>query len=139
MRNLWYAIERSPNGDIQMPSLNEIAAALKGLRIPPKAEEYEIHDAVAHELENAGLPYIHEFRIRPGCRIDFMCGRVGIEIKKSKPDKRSLAAQAARYLEDEALEALIVISPFSLSLPSRINRKPVLTIATNPLWGVALP
>ena len=37
-------------------SVQELLAALSGIRMGPQPEEYEIHAAIARALEEAGLP-----------------------------------------------------------------------------------
>lgn len=113
--------------------------ALLELRSPFALYENDIHDWVAARLKDAGLPYVHEARIGKGCRIDFLVGNVGIEIKKGKPIPALLTAQLRRYAECEQIASLIVLTQRSVTLPSRLNGKPVDQITLSQLWGVALP
>ena len=116
-----------------------IIAALRELRSPFALYEQDIHQAVTRRLTEAGLPFTHEKNLAPGCRIDFWCGGVGIEIKKGKPVRRAVMEQAARYLESGQLEGLLVVVERSANLPGRILGKPVVVLGLNRLWGVALP
>ena len=118
--------------------IQRILDALSAIRVSAQPEEYEIHAAVARALEDAGIPCIHECPLMPRCRIDFLCGSVGIEVKKSKPDARRLKQQLERYLESDRLTGIIVVLQKSCSLPAAINSKPVHILALNRLWGVAL-
>ena len=63
----------------------------------------------------------------------------GIEVKKGRPVSAQLRAQLARYLESDALDAVIVVTQRVTRLPERIDGKPVYIISLNRLWGVALP
>ena len=120
--------------------IDAILHALSRIRIPKAApEEYELHEAVATALADAGLSARHEARIAPRCRIDFLCGRVGIEIKKGKVPGARLYSQCARYLASAELDALVLVSPNALYIPPGINGKPVYIFSLNRLWGVALP
>lgn len=117
-----------------------ILSALAGIRITKAVpEEYELHAAVAQALQKAGLEARHEAVIAPRCRIDFLCGRVGIEIKKGKTPRARLRDQCARYLASAEMDALILVSPNALSMPASIGGKPVIIFSLNRLWGVALP
>ena len=116
-----------------------IIAALRELRSPFALYEQDIHQAVTRRLTEAGLPFTHEKNLAPGCRIDFWCGGVGIEIKKGKPVRRAVMEQAARYLESGQLEGLLLVVERSANLPGRILDKPVVVLGLNRLWGVALP
>ena len=122
-----------------MNDMDRILAALSTLRVAAQPEEYEIHAEIERALTAAGIEYIHECKLKPGRRIDFLCGSVGIEVKKGRPDGPRLRAQLARYLEDDRLSGAIVVLQRPCALPERICQKPVRVIALNRLWGVALP
>ena len=121
------------------PAVTRIAEALTAVRVPAQPEEYDIHAAVAGALRNAGLEYEHEYRLGPRRRVDFRVGRVGIEVKKGRPVSSELARQLERYLESDALDAMIVVTQRVTALPETIGGKPVHLISLNRLWGVALP
>lgn len=122
--------------------MNELQALLRALacvRVPPISEEYEIHAEIARALEAANITFIHEYRLGSGRRIDFLCGSVGIEIKKRRPSAPRLREQLTRYLESEALTAVVVVMQKPCFLPKTILNKPVYSISLDRLWGVALP
>lgn len=119
--------------------LASVLEALGELRSPFALYETDIHQWVGKRLADAGLPCRHEAKLGPGCRIDFLVGNVGIEIKKGKPDAASLRRQLVRYAAFDAVEALVVLTQRSVPLPSAVRGKPVHTIVLNQLWGVALP
>ena len=119
--------------------IDAIVAALASVRMPAQPEEYDIHAAVAEALAEAGLEYEHEYRLGPRRRIDFRVGRVGIEVKKGRPASSELREQLRRYLESDALDAVIVVTQRVTALPATIGGKPVRLVSLNRLWGVALP
>ena len=119
--------------------IERIVHAIAAVRMPAQPEEYDIHAAVARALTEAGLEYDHEYRLGPRRRIDFRVGRIGIEVKKGRPVSAQLRAQLARYIESDALDAVIVVTQRVTRLPERIDGKPVYIISLNRLWGVALP
>ena len=121
------------------PDMDAIVAALSAVRTPARPEEYDIHAAVARALDAAGLAYEHEYRLGPRRRVDFRVGRVGIEVKKGRPVTAALTRQLRRYLESEALDAVIVVTQRVTRLPAQIGGKPVYIVSLNRLWGVALP
>jgi len=118
--------------------ISRILNALNAIRIGVQPEEYEIHSEIARALEADGIECRHEYKLAPGRRIDFICGRIGIEVKKSRPASAQLRAQLARYLESSELDAMIVVLQRPCSLPASIAGKPVHVVALNRLWGVAL-
>ncbi len=115
-----------------------VYAALSTLRVPIQQAEYDLHLLVAQCLAEHGLPCAHEVRLAPRCRIDLMCGGVGIECKRGKPERKTLLAQLTRYAACEQVEALIVVTERGVALPDRILGKPVQMLCLNRLWGIAL-
>ena len=98
-----------------------------------------MHGLIAAALSRAGISCAHEYRLAPRCRIDFLCGRVGIEVKKGRPLRGALEKQVGRYLKSEEVDCLIVVSQRAVSLPDAIEGKRVHVLSLNRLWGVALP
>ena len=119
--------------------LHTVLSALEELRSPFALYENDIHRMVEKRLEDAGIAFIHEAKIGPGCRIDYLAREIGIEIKKGKPDGKALTRQLIRYAECEPVRAFIVISQRTVPLPKSVLGKPVHGIVLNQLWGVALP
>ena len=119
--------------------MDAVIAALSAVRVPAQPEEYDIHAAVARALDAAGLEYEHEYRLGPRRRVDFRVGRVGIEVKKGRPAPSTLREQLERYLDADALDAMIVVAQRATALPDAICGKPVRLVSLNRLWGVALP
>ena len=66
--------------------MEEVYEALTALRAPLQQGEYDLHRLVMDALERAAIPYAHEVRLAPRCRIDLMCGSVGIEVKRGAVD-----------------------------------------------------
>ena len=118
---------------------NRVYEALQAMRPPFAAYEADIHAMVGERLAEAGLDYQHEAKIGNGCRIDYLAGDVGIEIKKGKPTTAALTKQLLRYAACESVAELIVVSQYSIRLPQVIGGKPLAVLVLNRLWGVALP
>ena len=117
----------------------KLTRALSGLRIPLIVNEYQLHEHIAAALCDGGFVIQHEAKLAPRCRIDFLADGIGIEVKRGKPQKSALIKQCGRYLENEQLEALILVLDASVSLPGEMHGKPLITFGLNKLWGVALP
>ena len=56
--------------------LDLVLSALGELRSPFALYESDIHQTVENQLRKARLPYLHEAKIGPGCRIDYLAGRM---------------------------------------------------------------
>lgn len=119
--------------------LSRILQALSQIRMAAQPEEQDIHREVARTLEAGGIDYVHECRLAPGQRIDFLCGTIGIEVKKGRPNATRLRAQLTRYLSLPNVQAAIVVLQRPCALPDKLCGKPVRVLALNRLWGVALP
>lgn len=119
--------------------MQTIVCALSSIRIPAMPGEYDLHADVSAALTRAGIAHIHEYRLAPRCRIDFLAGRIGIEIKKGRPAPTALKEQLTRYLNCDDLDAIIVVVQQTVNLPQTMFCKPVKLVSLNRLWGVALP
>lgn len=122
-----------------LPTAQDVIAAVSSLRLSPAAEEFALHQAIADVLAGAQIDYIHEAGLAPRCRIDFLCGGVGIEVKRGKPVRAALLAQIARYCACESISALVLVVERTANLPRMCCGKPVYVLSLNRLWGVSLP
>ena len=86
-----------------------------------------------------GLTFTHEARLGGGCRIDYLVGNVGVEIKKGKPNSALLQRQLNRYALCDQVAALVVVTWQSVAVPASIGGKPVRALVLGQLWGVSLP
>ena len=116
-----------------------VLEALRAMRPPYALYEADLHRMVAERLAECGFVFQHEATVSRGCRIDYLVGDVGVEIKKGKPRPTDLQKQLSRYAQSESVRSLIVLSWCSVDLPERINGKPVHALALSQLWGVSLP
>lgn len=116
-----------------------IVQAIKTIRCGAACTEEELHALVEQALLAGGLEAAHEVRLAPRCRIDFMSGGVGIEIKKKRPERAKLIRQLTRYAACEQVKALVVAAPRGVNLPAAIGGKRVTLVALERLWGISLP
>ena len=118
--------------------MEQVYQALTTLRAPLQQGEYDLHRLVMDTLGGAGIPWTHEVRLAARCRIDLMCGGVGIEIKRGKVEKARVLEQLRRYAACPQVEALILVTEKTVPVPHAILGKPVRLICLNRLWGIAL-
>jgi CRISPR/Cas system-associated exonuclease Cas4 (RecB family) len=119
--------------------LDAIIRCLTNIRVLPGLSEYEVHTMITAALRNGGFDMRHEVAIAPRCRIDFLIGSIGIEIKKGRPQREKLMRQSEKYLVLEEISALILVVERNVTMPRFICGKPVFVIGLNKQWGVALP
>ena len=74
-----------------------VLAALCALRAPRTTNEYDLHRLVAEALDAAGLTVLHEAPLGPRRRIDFLCGSVGVEVKRGWPPFARVLRQLQAY------------------------------------------
>lgn len=118
--------------------MDTVYSALTALRAPLQQGEYDLHRLVMDALDAAALPWEHEVRLAPRCRIDLMCGSVGIEVKRGAVDKARVLAQLTRYAACPQVSALILVTEKTVPVPRAIHGKPVRLLCLNRLWGIAL-
>lgn len=118
--------------------MEAVYGALTHLRAPIQQGEYDLHHLVMDALAQADIPYLHEYVLAPRCRIDLMCGGVGIEIKRGRPERGRLLAQLSRYAASPEITGLIVVAERSIDLPRTLHGKPLRLLCLNRLWGIAL-
>ncbi len=111
--------------------------ALHSIRAPQVTGEYDIHQLVGIALTSADINYVHEAPLEKGNRIDFLVSDVGIEVKKSKPNRAMLLKQIERYLVSDKLNALVVVLEKNIDLPAFVNQKRVEVVNLQKLWGIA--
>lgn len=120
-------------------ALERVLGALRTIRCGAACTEEELHAQAAAAFAAAGIGARHEARLGPQCRIDFLCGEIGVEIKKSRPERGKLVAQLTRYAACAQVAALVVIAPRGVNLPGTIGGKKVVMLALERLWGIYLP
>ena len=119
--------------------LSAITKALSTVRIPAVLTEPMMHQMIGDALKQAGIEAIHEAKLAPRCRVDFLVDTIGIEAKVGRQPKGKLLAQAEKYLALPSLSALILVTSGGVNLPGSIHGKPLIVFGLNKLWGVSLP
>lgn len=118
--------------------MEEVYDALTALRAPIRQGEYDLHRLVMEALAAAGLPFAHEVTLAPRCRIDLTVGRIGIEVKRGRPEPKRILAQLRRYAACDGIDGLILVAERTVAVPPSLDGKPVRVICLNRLWGIAL-
>lgn len=118
--------------------MDTIVQAISTLRAPLQQGEYDLHRLVTDALDVAGLKWAHEVPLAPRCRIDLMCGSVGIEIKRGRVERKRILAQLTKYAACGQITGLILVTEKTVPVPRTIAGKPVRLICLNRLWGIAL-
>lgn len=116
-----------------------IVFALNQLRIIPMSYEFDIHKEIEKVFVENGIEYEREVKIGQRMRIDFLCGKVGVEVKKGKPNRRRVEQQVIKYCGSDMIDSLILVVERSLFIHlDEVNGKKVYYVALNKLWGVSV-
>lgn len=118
-----------------MASFDEIRNLIYSLRPSFPISEGEIHTLLSECLDKNKISYIHEAKLGEKSRIDFLIGDIGIEIKKSRPNKTSLLKQLTKYSLSDKISCLILLCEQSIHLQDSINSKPLLSISLRKIMG----
>ena len=118
--------------------VQKVMNALRAIRSPRPQDEYDLHGLTAEALQEADISFIHEAPLAPRCRVDFLCGDVGIEIKRGRPDRDAVLRQLRRYADTGKVKALILLCEKSVTLPVRMGNVPIYQVSLFSLWGLAL-
>lgn len=90
------------------------------------ASEASLQRGIEKQLRAAGVLFSKERWISKSDRIDFLIGRLGVEVKTGggkSPLIRQLHRYAASYFIDELL--VITTAPALAALPTSLNGKPI--------------
>lgn len=118
--------------------LDAVLTVLRGIRLPPVRLESDVVDAIKEGLGRAEISYESEVTVAPRCRVDLLVeGGVAIEVKKGKPNSRTVAAQVRRYASGEDVQAVVLVSERGLVHHiTEAEGKPIAYVALSKNWGL---
>ena len=96
--------------------------------------ERTVQRGLAKLFEEEQVPYEAEVILAPSDRIDFLIGRVGVEVKIGHP-RRAILRQLERYAQSDRVDALLLVS--SAPFPSagfELKGKPVHIVSLSSGW-----
>jgi hypothetical protein len=85
-----------------------VAEAIGRFRIS-YANERDLQQALVLVFAEAGIPAEAEVVLGPGCRIDFLVDRTGVEVKVDG-SPAEVRRQVDRYLEFDTLDELLLVT-----------------------------
>lgn len=88
--------------------------------------EADLQEGIEQVLRGCGVEFRREVRLTRQDRIDFMVGRVGLEVKTGGSIS-ALTRQVHRYAQLDEVDAIVVVAGLErlTDLPGVINGKPV--------------
>jgi hypothetical protein len=121
-------------------TLDDIVKILNSIRVDPVRRESCIVDIAVKALQEKGIKVDREVVVAKGSRVDLLTeDGVAIEMKKGKPNTKSVAKQLQRYAGSDKIEAIILVSERGLiSHLTEANGKPVRYVALSHNWGLTI-
>jgi len=107
-----------------------IVTVLRGHRFS-LSNEKTTQAEIAAVLIAAGIPAAREVRLGDAGIVDVMCGRIAIEVKLAG-GKRAIHRQVVRYCEHPDVDALILATSVSVTLPG--ITKPTYVLSLGKAW-----
>lgn len=119
-----------------MVCLERVVNLVKKLRIGLAVEEQVIHDELKDLFDSEKVEHKYEYLLGKGSRVDFFIPEegLGLEVKKGKPNNRSLLKQVERYASFEEVKKILVVTERSVKLPSKVNGKECEVVTLHSLW-----
>jgi hypothetical protein len=110
-------------------NLKNIQLALRGRRFS-LGDEKRLQIELAEAFTDYGISFSREVRLDQNNIVDFMIDGLAIEIKiRTKVSAMQIYRQLERYCALPEVEALLLMTSKSMSLPDAINGKPVYVLS----------
>ena len=122
-----------PPGTLPSPDPESLISLIGSARLDLSTEG-AVQRGLGRLLDEEGISYKAEVILAPSDRIDFLIGRVGVEVKIGHP-RRAILRQLERYAGSDRIDALLLVS--SAPFPSAgfaLNGKPVHIVSLSVGW-----
>jgi hypothetical protein len=101
------------------------------------SSEKDLQDGIGELLHKRGIDFKREVSLSPRDRIDFLAGKIGIEVKVAS-SSNEVQRQLWRYAEDKRIDSLILVTTrmSHKSIAREILEKPVIIVhLVNSIFG----
>lgn len=105
---------------------------LEGRRFP-LSDEKRLQEEIETQLLAGAFAFEREVKLGDGDIIDFVVGRIGLEVK-IKGAKREIYRQCERYCAHDQITGLVLASNVAMGLPVEIAGKPVRLASLGKGW-----
>lgn len=110
------------------PTTADVADALRRYRFR-FADEARLQELIGQALAKEGVAFEREARLDARNRIDFLAGRVGIEVKVAG-SVADVRRQVDRYARFERIDGLVLVTAKAAHrLPPEVGGKPLETVS----------
>ena len=115
-----------------MKLLDDIIVCLRSQRLPCDSE-MELQYGIGVALDRAGIEYSREHRLDRKNRVDFFANGIAIEVK-IQGSAKNIYDQCWRYAEFPTVEAVVLVTSKTVTLPDTLNGKPCRVVRTGEAW-----
>lgn len=113
-------------------SARELVRMLERWKLP-LSDEKVLQASIGGCFDANGIAAEREVNLGNGDIIDFMVGRVGIEVK-IRGQRRAIYRQCVRYCEHAELDGLVLATNAAMGMPEILSGKPVLIANLGKAW-----
>lgn len=105
-------------------TLNDIQKSLKGRKLN-LSNEKKLQEEIREAFQGHVIDYKREVCLENNGIVDFMIGTLAVEVKiKGQVSAMSIYRQLERYAKSDKVEALLLVTSHTMSIPETINGKP---------------
>jgi len=118
----------------------KIIQLMETIRIDLVRYESEIVKIICELLTANGISYECEVRLDSRCRVDIMTNDgIVIEVKKGKPNSRTVAGQVRRYAGFDSVVTVVLVSERGLATHvTESGGKDIHYVALSKNWGLGI-
>lgn len=102
-------------------TINDVLSIIDNYKIIFK-DEKDLQRKIEKILNNHNVDFSREHDLGEHGTVDFFKDGVAFEVK-IQGQKKAIYRQCKKYLENDSVDALVLISSFSMGLPNEINGK----------------
>lgn len=110
----------------------DVLRLLSGVRLPLDSEK-ALQAAIEGHLTASGVEFEREVTLAPGDIVDFMVGRIAVEVK-IKGARRAIFRQCERYAAHDSVEAILLVTNVAMGFPPEIGGKPTAVLHLGRAW-----
>jgi len=109
--------------------INQVGMSLSKRRLN-LSDEKLLQNDIASAFDHSSIVYEREVKIKDKSIVDFMIGTLAIEVKiRGNGSAMSIYRQIERYCDSDQVEAILLLTSKTMTLPETINGKAVYVLS----------
>lgn len=110
----------------------EVRQLLSSVRLPLDSEK-ALQAAIEAHLTASGVEFEREVTLAPGDIVDFMVGRIAVEVK-IKGQRRAIFRQCERYAAHDRVAGILLVTNVAMGFPPELLGKPTAVLNLGRAW-----